>query len=168
MYTTINGFLNDWKQEASLTLQVLDKLTDASLSQAVSDAQPRTLGEIAWHVTQSVGVFFNQIGLQQEIPTPVAGSASAIAEAYRRASESAITELSANWTDKDDKLQEPIKLFGFIDTTVGGVLNTLVRHQIHHRAQITILMRQAGLAAPGVYGPNEEETAAMKAARSQS
>lgn len=63
MYTTINGFLNDWKQEASLTLQVLDKLTDASLSQAVSDAQPRTLGEIAWHVTQSVGVFFNQIGL---------------------------------------------------------------------------------------------------------
>ncbi|MCM3697818.1 DinB family protein [Paenibacillus macerans] len=168
MYTTVKGFLNDWEREASLTLQVLDKLTDASLNQAVSEVQPRTLGEIAWHVAQSVGVFFNQVGLQQEIPTVESGSASAIAEAYRRASESAIAEISANWADKDDKLQEPIKLFGFMDTTVAGVLNTLVRHQIHHRAQITILMRQAGLAAPGVYGPNEEETAAMKAARAKS
>jgi uncharacterized damage-inducible protein DinB len=47
-------------------------------------------------------------------------------------------------------------------------LDKLIRHQIHHRGQITILMRQAGLAAPGVYGPNEEETAAMKAAQAKS
>ncbi|WP_258881781.1 DinB family protein [Paenibacillus sp. sptzw28] len=38
------------------------------------------------------------------------------------------------------------------------------RHQIHHRGQMTILIRQAGLTAPGIYGPNEEETAAMRAA----
>ena len=44
MYTSMNGFLDDWKEEASLTQQVLDKLTDASLSQAVSDAQSRTIG----------------------------------------------------------------------------------------------------------------------------
>jgi uncharacterized damage-inducible protein DinB len=168
MYTTVNGFLNDWKQEASLTLQVLDKLTDDSLNQKVSDAQPRTIGEIAWHIVQSVPFFLNQIGLQQEIPTPEQGSASAIAQAYRRASEAAVAELSANWADKDDKLPEPIKLFGVIDTTIGDVLVKLVRHEIHHRAQLTILMRQAGLAAPGVYGPNEEETAAMKAAQANS
>jgi uncharacterized damage-inducible protein DinB len=57
MYTTVNGFLDDWKEEASLTQQVLDKLTDASLSKAVSDAQPRTIGEIAWHIVQSVPFF---------------------------------------------------------------------------------------------------------------
>lgn len=168
MYTTVNGFLNDWKVEASLTLQVLDKLTDASLSQAVSDAQPRTIGEIAWHIVQSVGFFVNEIGLQQEIPAPEGASAAAIAQAYRRASDSAIAEFSAKWAGKDDQLDQPVKMFGFIDTTAAGVLSMLVRHQIHHRGQITILMRQAGLAAPGVYGPNEEETAAMKAARGQS
>ncbi len=70
VYTTVNGFLNDWNQEASLTLQVLDKLTDASLSQAVSDAQPRTLGEIAWHIVQSVGFFLNEIGLQRRSRRP--------------------------------------------------------------------------------------------------
>lgn len=168
MYTTINGFLNDWKQEAALTLQVLDKLTDTSLSQAVSNEQPRTIGEIAWHIVQSVPFFVNQIGLQQEVPAPEEGSALAIAQAYSRASEAVVAELSANWTGQDDKLSHPIKLFGVIDTTVAGVLNTLVRHQIHHRAQLTILMRQAGLVAPGIYGPNEEETAAMKAAQAKS
>ncbi|MEK3789386.1 DinB family protein [Paenibacillus sp. FSL K6-1230] len=168
MYTTINGFLNDWKQEAAFTLQVLDKLTDTSLSQAVSNEQPRTIGEIAWHIVQSVPFFVNQIGFQQEVPAPQEGSASAIAQAYRRASEAVVAELSAHWADQDDKLPQPIKLFGVIDTTVAGVLNTLVRHQIHHRAQLTILMRQAGLVAPGIYGPNEEETAAMKAAQAKS
>lgn len=165
MYATVKDFVNDWNQEAALTLQVLDKLTDASLSQAVSEAQPRTLGEIAWHIAQSVSVFFNEMGLQQEIPAAEGASAAAIAQAYRRSSDAALAEFSSKWSDQDSKLKEPVKLFGFIETTYGGVLNTLVRHQIHHRGQLTILMRQAGLVAPGVYGPNEEETAAMRAAQ---
>lgn len=41
------------------------------------------------------------------------------------------------------------------DTT----LNCLVRHEIHHRAQMTVLMRQAGLRVPGVYGPAREDWA---------
>ena len=30
---------------------------------------------------------------------------------------------------------------------------TLINHQNHHRGQMTVLMRQAGLTVPGVYGP---------------
>jgi uncharacterized damage-inducible protein DinB len=30
-------------------------------------------------------------------------------------------------------------------------------HEIHHRGQMTVLMRQAGLKVPGVYGPSREE-----------
>ncbi|MET3504088.1 DinB family protein [Halalkalibacter oceani] len=168
MYGTVEEFLNDWKEEADLTRQVLDKLTDASLSQAVSEAQPRTLGEIAWHIVQSVSVFLNHLGLEQEIPAVEESSAAAIVKAYSSTSESAIAEFTRKWAGQDNKLVEEVKLFGFIDTTYAGVLDKLVRHQIHHRGQLTILMRQAGLVAPGVYGPNEEETAAMKAAREQS
>ena len=43
----------------------------------------------------------------------------------------------------------------------GGVLASLVNHQIHHRGQMTVLMRQAGLAVPGIYGPAREEWAKM-------
>ena len=37
------------------------------------------------------------------------------------------------------------------------ILTVIVRHEIHHRAQMTVLMRQAGLKVPGIYGPSKEE-----------
>ena len=37
----------------------------------------------------------------------------------------------------------------------------MVKHEVHHRAQMTVLMRQAGLAVPGIYGPAAEEWEAM-------
>jgi uncharacterized damage-inducible protein DinB len=43
----------------------------------------------------------------------------------------------------------------------GAVLSALILHQVHHRAQMTVLMRQAGLKVPGLYGPAREEWAAM-------
>jgi hypothetical protein len=35
MYTSVNDFLNEWKQEAAITQKVLDALTDESLNQEV-------------------------------------------------------------------------------------------------------------------------------------
>jgi uncharacterized damage-inducible protein DinB len=39
-------------------------------------------------------------------------------------------------------------------------LRALIQHEVHHRGQMTVLMRQAGLTVPGVYGPAREEWAA--------
>jgi uncharacterized damage-inducible protein DinB len=44
----------------------------------------------------------------------------------------------------------------------GLTLQALVFHEIHHRGAMTVLMRQAGLTVPGIYGPNREETERMK------
>ena len=41
--------------------------------------------------------------------------------------------------------------------TKGQALSVLLVHQIHHRGQMTVLMRQAGLKVPGIYGPALEE-----------
>jgi len=30
-------------------------------------------------------------------------------------------------------------------------------HELHHRGQLTVLMRQAGLVVPGIFGPAQEE-----------
>lgn len=35
----------------------------------------------------------------------------------------------------------------------GLTLFYLITHQAHHRGQMTVLMRQAGLPVPGIYGP---------------
>jgi uncharacterized damage-inducible protein DinB len=37
----------------------------------------------------------------------------------------------------------------------------MLENEIHHRGQMTVLMRQAGLKVPGVYGPAKEDWAAM-------
>ena len=39
----------------------------------------------------------------------------------------------------------------------------IMGHGIHHRGQLTLMCRLAGGQAPGLYGPNREETAAMRA-----
>lgn len=38
-------------------------------------------------------------------------------------------------------------------------LRCLVFHQIHHRGELIVLMRQAGLRVPGLYGPAKEDWA---------
>jgi len=49
----------------------------------------------------------------------------------------------------------------FIGQTIpnGSLLLFLLQHQSHHRGQMTVLMRQAGLPVPGIYGPAKEEWA---------
>ena len=43
----------------------------------------------------------------------------------------------------------------------GMTLFYLILHQAHHRGQMEVLMRQAGLKVPGIYGPAREEWAAF-------
>ena len=39
----------------------------------------------------------------------------------------------------------------------GMTLQGLIHHEIHHRAEMIVLMRLAGLPVPGLYGPTREE-----------
>jgi uncharacterized damage-inducible protein DinB len=41
----------------------------------------------------------------------------------------------------------------------------IISHGVHHRGQLTLMCRLAGGQAPGLYGPNREEMAAMRAAQ---
>ena len=38
----------------------------------------------------------------------------------------------------------------------GLTLRLLISHEIHHRGQMFVLMRQAGLRVPDIYGPTRE------------
>jgi len=41
--------------------------------------------------------------------------------------------------------------------------NAILFHLIHHRGQLSILARLAGGTVPGIYGPNREQMAALRA-----
>ena len=162
MIATIVEFEEMWTQESNETRKILAELTDRSLAQAVTKDH-RTLGRLAWHITTSVGEMMNRTGLQVSGPpddSPVPATAAAIRAGYDEAAHSLLAEMKAKW--KDASLQVEDEMYGQ-RWKRALTLAILIAHQTHHRGQMTVLMRQAGLKVPGVYGPSKEEWAAMGA-----
>lgn len=160
MYTTIAEFIEEWNQEAASTQKVLDALTDSSLQQKVSP-EDRTLGALAWHIVASTPGMLIEFGITVEElknSSNVPASAIEIAETFRRVSVDTSDAVKQQWTDQS--LSEMKNVFG-MDIRKAVSLSLLIKHIIHHRGQMTVLMRQAGLKVPGVYGPSREEWSQM-------
>ena len=162
MFRHISDFQKAWEYEAEMTGKVIGALTDASLGQRVSE-DGRTLGFLAWHITQTLGEMLGLTGLKVDAPDfeqPCPATAAEIGAAFAKAAESVKEQVAGNWTD--ETLLETDEMYG--ETWSRGLtLFYLIAHQTHHRGQMTVLMRQAGLTVPGVYGPAKEEWAAMGA-----
>lgn len=160
MYYFINDFLTDWNHESGSTIKILRTLTDESLQRKVTE-DGRSLGRLAWHIAGSVTEMMNRTGLSVSGPSEeqlIPQSAKEIADEYERISMSLIEEIRSKWNDAT--LQAESEMYGE-KWKNGLTLSILVVHQAHHRGQMTVLMRQAGLPVPGVYGPSREEWAPM-------
>ncbi len=158
MYRTIEDFTADWLRETKSTLKIFRTLTDASLGQQTTP-DGRTLGFLAWHITLALGEMGERSGLHVAVPgedAPMPDSAKEIAGMYLTAARSIADEVQKQWTDVT--LGEEVEMYGE-KWKRGFALASLVRHQTHHRGQMTVLMRQAGLNVPGVCGPSREEWA---------
>ncbi|MBK9153405.1 MAG: DinB family protein [Chloracidobacterium sp.] len=162
MFRKINDFTRAWEYEVEATGKVFGMLTDDALGQKVAP-DGRDLGFIGWHITQTLNEMPGHVGLKIEGPGPDDAqpkTAAEIAAAFETAARSVSDEVSKNWTD--ETLLEKDEMYGEIWAR-GVTLFYLIAHQAHHRGQMTVLMRQAGLTVPGVYGPAKEEWAAMGA-----
>jgi uncharacterized damage-inducible protein DinB len=158
MIRTISDFLTMWTNESAGTLKVFRTLTDESLKQKVTP-EGRSLGFIAWHITTTLGEMTSQAGLPVAAPgekDPMPAVACAIADAYENGARAVTDAVKANWTDA--QLDDEVPMYGE-SWKKGLVLAALIGHQCHHRGQMTVLMRQAALKVPGVYGPAKEEWA---------
>ncbi|MCX6163764.1 MAG: DinB family protein [Ignavibacteriae bacterium] len=156
MYTSVKSFISDWKYESEVTSKLFNNLTDESLKQKVWP-EGRTLGFLAWHITLSIGEMMTKIGMNPDCPSEDAKmppSSIDIKNAFEKASASLFTELESKL--KDEMLNDEITAYGQKFTKC-QMLKMLNGHQIHHRGQMTVLMRQAGLKVPGIYGPSKEE-----------
>ena len=156
MLRKIEDFQKDWAYETESTMKVLNALTDESLGQKVTPTG-RSLGFLAWHLTQTLGEMPGHTGLKIDAPSfdqEMPASAKDIAAAFEKAAKSVADEVANNW--KDETLLQEDNMYGDMWPR-GLTLLLLITHQSHHRGQMTVLMRQAGLQVPGVYGPSKEE-----------
>lgn len=160
MYRLVSDFTTAWSHEAASTTKLLEALTDASLSTR-ADPSGRTLGQIAWHLVGTLSEMLPTAGLsldfhpdEHTVPT----TATPIATQYKQGANLLGAAVAAQWNDAT--LLETTNMYG--QTWARGfTLHCLIVHQAHHRGQLTMLMRQAGLAVPGMVGPSREEWQAM-------
>lgn len=156
MFRKIQDFLDSWAHETEATVKVFSQLTDASLSQTVAP-EGRTLGRIAWHIVQTLPEMGGRTGLEVVGPgetDAIPETAQEIATGFEASAKSLGEAVKAGWGDGD--LEKEDDLYGQ-PWQRGKTLSVLLNHQNHHRGQMTVLMRQAGLPVPGVYGPSKEE-----------
>lgn len=160
MFRSLADFRDTWNREAQETLKLFRGIPDTAMGQSVS-ATGRNLGFLAWHITVTVAEMMNQAGVPVQGPdehSAVPKTMVEIAAAYERSANNLLDILPTHWTDA--QLSDMVAMYGE-QWPKKGVLFALIAHQIHHRGQMTVLMRQAGLAVPGMYGPASEEWAAM-------
>lgn len=160
MYRLVSDFTTAWSHEAASTAKLLEALTDNSLATR-ADPGGRTLGRIAWHLVGTLSEMLPTAGLSldfhiedESVPT----SAAVIAAKYKEGAKLLGEAVASQWNDAT--LLETTNMYGE-NWARGFTLHCLIVHQAHHRGQLTMLMRQAGLSVPGMVGPSREEWQAM-------
>lgn len=158
MYHTLKEFTEEYKMENQSTLKLLNVLTTESLYKTV-DGKVRSIGRLAYHIAHTVAEMMIKTGLDItcEIKNPAEDTsvtAEQIVTAYQNVVDKLLSEIETKWSDACP--QQTNNMYGQ-DWSNALTLSILLKHEIHHRGQLTVLMRMAGLVVPGIYGPSAEE-----------
>mgnify|MGYP000060357625 CR=1 FL=1 len=158
MYRKVEDFLEDWREESAATLKMFSHIEDARMDDKASD-NVRTLNRLAWHIIQTITEMGTKAGLftsdeleHRTLPELV----EHLTTTYKEHADKLGESVKNNWVDAS--LPELLPMYGE-NWAKGKILSILVRHQTHHRGQMTVLLRLQGLPVHGVYGPAKEEWA---------
>lgn len=158
MISHIKDFEFIWSAEIERTQKILKHIPDRALHVEIGPGY-RTLGRLAWHITTNISDMMLRTGLRSAGPhpdDPVPASSKLIFRGYNDAAISLLEQVTSQWTD--ETLQVTDEMFGQ-KWKRGFSLTALVLHQVHHRGQMTVVLRQAGLDVPGLFGPAKQEWA---------
>ena len=160
----LDQFRGIWDREAQLTIQLLEALP-ADKYDFRPDPGGRSLGELAWHLSEiegyiSYGITKGAVTFQEAPPNMQRPrDVRLLAPGYRRVHEEAVArlaDLTAAQLDQeiafaDQRMPVRVILWG-----------ATLMHLIHHRGQLSLMCRLVGGTPPGIYGPNREEMAKMR------
>jgi uncharacterized damage-inducible protein DinB len=159
-------FLTVWDREAQKTIEML-KILPAGQYDFRPDASGRSLGELAWHLAEldayvSFGVAsgaFTADAKPPSIKRPI--TIEALAPGYERIHKEARDRLGSL---KAEDLDKEMQFFGSTQTVSALLWDVMLLHSIHHRGQLSLLIRLAGGVIPPLFGPTREQSQPKRAA----
>ena len=158
-------FLTTWDREAQSTAKLLRALPSAAYDFR-PDAGGRSLGELAWHLAEgdaymSLGIETGRFGMDVKPPhIDRPRTVEALAPGFELVHQEAVARIRKL---KPEDLDRSIPFFSGPMPIRDILWGMIIFHGIHHRGQLSLMCRLAGGQAPGLYGPNREEMAAMRA-----
>jgi uncharacterized damage-inducible protein DinB len=169
MPNELERFMQTWNREAESTMKLLRALPPSQYDFR-PDQGGRSLGELAWHLAEgdaymSYGIENGRFGMQMKPPNiERPRTVEALAPGYERVHQDAVARIKKL---TPDDLDRQIEFFGGPIAIRDILWDMIISHGVHHRGQLTLMCRLAGGQAPGLYGPNREEMAAMRASATQ-
>ena len=161
----LERFLVTWDREAANTAKLMRALP-ASQYDFRPDPGGRSLGELAWHLAEgdaymSFGIDNGAFTMAMQPPNMERPrTVDALAPGYERIHSEAVARIK-KLTPAD--LDREIEFFGNRMAIRNILWDMVISHAVHHRGQLALMCRLAGGQTPGLYGPNREEMAAMRA-----
>jgi uncharacterized damage-inducible protein DinB len=159
-------FFATWDREAANTVKLLQSLPKSQYDFR-PDKEGRSLGELAWHLAEgdaymSFGIDRGEFTMSAKPPNiERPRNIEGLAPGYELVHREAVTRLRKL---KPEDLDRTISFFVGQSTIRQILWDYTISHHVHHRGQLSLMCRLAGGCAPGMYGPNREEMAAMRAA----
>lgn len=153
-----NATVETWTYEHGLSTKVMRAVPAAKLDMRPHE-KSKSMRELAWHIAEAERFFAVQ-GLGVQVPgdnpvpkeTPPATPA-AMADAFDRSH----AALSAAIAKNDPAWFAEVVPFFQMKMTRTAILDLMVRHEVHHRGQLTVYLRLAGAKVPSTYGGSADE-----------
>lgn len=158
----IDNMMQELEQEAQTTRRVLERVPDDQLAWRPHPTA-RTLGELALHVAivpGGVAELAKQSPAQApQFRDPSPTSASELIPALDESIAKAKSALSGM---DDGALNDTWRLMQgdrelFAIPRVAFLRSVMLNHWYHHRGQLSVYLRQLGVAIPPIYGPSADE-----------
>lgn len=156
MIKDLNDFYSWWKEETAFTLKIFAAIPDQDFEKVPAKGL-RSPALLCFHLAHTTCEMMQKTGLPLEwtLGEKYSGqSKSEIMAAFEKGSEELVKAISSAWNN--DTLEISDNMYGE-NWKRGLTLQILITHLIHHRGQLTAVMRMLGARVPGIYGPAQEE-----------
>ena len=163
----LNGlFLPGLKNEHRITKSVIEAIPLDKCDYRLDDISKSSM-ELAWHIVATEMRFMDAVpaGEFDFTPRPRPDSIKTPADLVSWYSENFDRRFETLTKMSSDQLMKVVDFRGMFQLPAVMYLNFVINHSIHHRGQLSMLLRPAGGKVPAIYGESYDSALAKRAAQ---